>query len=139
MRAMSDGPAAGTRLARFLGAFFPALEAAGARYCVLRNYADLPQHTENDIDIWVSDQPEADLVLRRIARDLDLDTVMTSTLGVRNYWLVPSDDRLAGAIHVDLVAALRWRSTTLVPGDAIVGARRQYNGLWVPDHPIEGA
>jgi len=134
----SDALRPKTGLALFLENLFCEFEKGGISYCVLRNYETLPEYTRNDIDMWVSNQGLAELCLKRAAQNIDYEFIMVTALGVKNYWLAPREGRFADAIQIDMFSAIRWRNCTLVPSEVISTARRKYNGIHIPDFPIEG-
>ena len=39
----------------FLSRFFTRINEAGIKYCVLKNYDQLPLHVGNDVDMWVEE------------------------------------------------------------------------------------
>ncbi|MFZ1085829.1 MAG: hypothetical protein WAN35_12770 [Terracidiphilus sp.] len=109
---------------RFLAQLFSALDAAGVRYCVLRNYQDFPERNlGSDIDFLIdaANLPSAIRALRSIAG------VRITGYSERSWvahafveGLTPAPGRRA--LQVDFLYILNWKGQPYLPADLVLNA-----------------
>jgi len=127
-------------LGQLLCSYFRSLNSRGIRYCVLRNYENLPADTDNDVDILVS-RPNfhtaADLLCRIAEQD-----------GLRLHMLVAHDclkmvfHRLKAPLdqcHIDLYSDIRWQGIPITAPEEILDSREAYENFFIPGPAREQA
>jgi len=98
----------------FLSQFFHRLNKGKITYCVLRNYEQLPEKVENDVDIWVKDEHRERLysILKNLADTLHytLDyTPRLTLIGEGDYFLIKEYMNSIYIIHIDCWTYIHWK------------------------------
>ena len=116
----------------FLNAFFEGLNDLNIRYCVLRNYEQLPNSTAgSDIDMWVheSDIQNCIAVLTRASESAKMHLVTFFSdctaikVGIQNN---------IGGVQIDIFkGAIYYKQNVLVSGELIAANTKIYNGIQV--------
>lgn len=116
----------------FLKAFFEELNEANIRYCVLRNYEQLPNSTGgSDIDMWVheSDIQKCITVLTRASESAKMQLVTFFSdctaikVGIQNN---------IGGVQIDIFkGAIYYKQKILVSEKQVSTCTKTYNGIQV--------
>lgn len=126
--------------APFLAAFFRELEERHVRYCVPRNFEDLPEGIQGDVDVLIRPgqvrRAEAALenlvpghfVLRRVERNGHLLVWIGSATEFRN---AAREERTAEVLEMDFVTELQWKGIAYQNTIAVLSAARLEGGIWV--------
>ncbi|MCR4309328.1 MAG: hypothetical protein NUW14_04795 [Deltaproteobacteria bacterium] len=122
----------------FLNAFFCALNAAGVRYAVMRNYASLPHSADgSDLDILVTpgDQETLrDILFRSIERSNGVAIGCSSTLGffkVFAFGLNQTGIESWWGLRIDVNVGYSFRGADVIEMEHICEFQRVYNGVQV--------
>ncbi len=128
----------------FLSRFFTRLNEAGIKYCVLKNYDQLPLHVGNDVDIWVKEgfQGRCREILLGVGRNGGWDMVVYSPRlkykGEGDYFFVNED--LSEIVHIDLWSYLNRRGVRYL-NDAVFADHLclHENGFYIPSPGLEAS
>lgn len=125
----------------FFERFTENLEASSVDYCVCGNYSGLPDHTDNDIDVWVGDHDRAFAALNDAVEASSYQLYLSNrTANGSNNFFFTSVGGSARILHVDLLVECAWSSiVTLVPATVIAGNRTRYRGFWVAEDDVDAA
>ncbi|MCH2171020.1 hypothetical protein MK489_09575 [Myxococcota bacterium] len=116
------------------------LEDLGIGYCVVRNFAELPDRVRGDVDLLIEpdrlDEAEAALsslgsdtfVARRIERDGHLLIWVGSRTEVRK---AIEEEREAVWLELDLVTSLSWHGISYLDTTDVLSRSRRHRGFWV--------
>lgn len=97
----------------FLSRFFIRLNESGIKYCVLKNYDQLPLYTSNDVDMWIQDGFQAQFrdILLSVGQDDGWEMIVhiprLKYKGEGNYFFVNED--MSEIVHIDLWSYLNRR------------------------------
>ena len=134
--------------APFLASFFRELEARDVRYCVPRNFENLPETILGDVDVLVRPgqlrRAEAALectapghfVLRRVERNGHVLLWIGSATELRN---AAREERAAEVLEIDLVTQLQWKGIAYQDTISVLSAARTENGIWVASEADKAA
>jgi len=102
------------KLREVLLAYFKELKAQNIKYAVIGNYEDLPDYTENDVDVYVSNHALAKKILYTIAagNGIQLYLANNTAVGSNNYFYFYGGDAIE-IIKIDLMIETAWIS--LIP------------------------
>ena len=126
--------------APFLAAFFRELEARDVRYCVPRNFENLPETILGDVDVLVRPgqlrRAEAALenaapghfVLRRVERNGHVLMWIGSAAELRS---AAREERVAEVLEIDFVTQLQWKGIAYQDTISVLSAARCQGGIWV--------
>jgi len=126
--------------APFLAAFFRELAARHVRYCVPRNFEDLPEVIHGDVDVLVRPgqvrRAEAALenivpghfVLRRVERNGHVLVWIGSAAELRN---AAREERTAEVLEIDFVTELQWKGIAYQDTISVLSLARPERGMWV--------
>ena len=125
-------------LPRLLKELFARLNRSGIRYCVLRDYEDLPERIGNDIDLLVDPGGR-----KRFRECLVGAAQATGWRLVKSparfhfcsYWLASDQDY--SVVHLDVWSLLNWKGICFAPNDSILNRRKGFRGFYIPDSDIE--
>ena len=120
--------------------FFIALKENSINYCVIGNYRDLPEHTENDVDFWVDNVDKAERQLLHLAKGLGLQLYLQNKTasGSNNYFYYILDNSVE-VVKIDLMHETSYKSIlTIVSSDLIEKNRLKYKAFFVTNPLIEG-
>src|SRR5207245_876684 len=122
------------QLRGLITAIFETWQRNSIEFVVLRNYKDLPDSTDNDIDVLVrkSSQEIAELLMVEAATSHGFrrhNRVEFATLA--NYFYHPAS---GAQLHVDLFPDLKWNGFDFANSEAILNERNS-RGLFSIPHP----
>ena len=111
-------------LEKFLTEFFDKLKNINVKYCILRNYEELPyRNTGNDIDILIQNN-DKEVVIACIH---DIAGTSITSIVLRTYvtsmyisGVIWGDDR--HAIEIDFVTALSWKGISYLSVEKVLNA-----------------
>lgn len=131
-----------SKLTEFIQSFFLRLEQENVQYCILRNYADLPQNLQGgDIDILVS--PEQidvfDNILVQVSEEYDLIVIQKIRLLTQlKYKLLNRTISLdEPGLAMDVVFGLDWRGLEYLSVEELLTKRRRYKDFYILDQVHE--
>lgn len=127
-------------LSALLDFFFQSLEKNSIHYCVVGNYFNLPEYTNNDVDIWVDDIKSSEELLLKFAKKLGLRLYMQNKTanGSNNYFYHKSEVGIE-VVKIDLMLETAYKSIIpIVPGELIKHNRVKYKNFYVANEHIEG-
>ncbi len=129
------------RLKAVLVRYFSALGENDIEYCVIGNYADLPDYTSNDVDMWVDDIPKAEELLLESAKDVGLQLyIRNQTANGSNNYFYAYEQGAVEIVKIDLMRELAYRSIfPIVDSEQIRRNRSRYKDFFVANEVIEGA
>ncbi len=119
---------------------FEQLDCNKIEYCVIGNYAELPDYTSNDVDIWVDNYIAAETILYQSAKKLGLRLYLQNKTanGSNNYFYFNNCNKEIETIKIDLMIETSYKSLVpIVSGDLIKKNRDTYNGFFVANKVIE--
>lgn len=123
----------------YLAPFFKILNERGIRYCVLRNYAGLPQSTGgSDVDMWVhADDVKAAL---NVAYETEntYGYPLVSTYGDTTAIKLCFQREDDGVQFDIFCGAIYYRNHVFIEGETIMRHTRNYNGVCVLDDDFGG-
>ena len=129
----------------FLNNLFKKLHDYGIIYCVLRNYDDLPENIENDIDIWVKNgqQKEFRKILLNVASELKWETISflprLSFRGEGDYFFLKRSPKIF-VVHIDCWSIIYRRGISYVDENILANNLKWHNnGFFIPSPGIEAA
>lgn len=121
----------------YLAPFFKILNERGIRYCVLRNYADLPQSTGgSDVDMWVhADDVEASLSIA-YETEKACGYPLVSTYGDATAIKLCFQREDDGVQFDIFCGAIYYRNHVFIDGETIMCHTREHNGVCVLDDEL---
>jgi len=122
--------------------FFKELQNGKYNYCVCGNYQKLPDHTDNDVDIWTDNTEGALGILEEVARANGFRKYLTnhSANGTNVFFYKRQEDDSFDIYHLDLMNECSWYPfIPLVSDETIVRHIKSYNGIMVADDLIDAA
>jgi thymidylate kinase len=101
------------------------------KYCILRNYEDLPEFN-NDIDILIEKGHSQRILLELISELKKVNVIFLykaefSCLAVYFYDLIANQ-----FIHIDLFEQLKWKVFEYLPGKLVLESRVRYKNFYIP-------
>lgn len=132
----TTNPDADRSLSGFVTVVFTAWNSAGVRFVVLRNYDQLPEHVDNDIDILVSPEQRqlAELTLVAVAREAGY--AVHNRAAFTPVSLFFHQGETLQQVQVDLFTSLGFRIFDVLPVNAAVDRRVAQNLFACPD-PVD--
>ncbi len=128
----------------FLSRFFTKLNEAGIKYCVLKNYEQLPLHVGNDVDMWVKEgfQGKFREILLSVGRDGGWNMIAHSPRlkykGEGDYFFVNQD--LSEIIHIDLWSYINRRGVKYLNSAVLEDHLCLHeNGFYIPSPGLEAS
>ena len=114
-----------------LTTLFSRLNEEKIKYCILRNYEELPEWVGNDVDIWVEkkDWEKFHYVVKEVANILNYTLNYTPRLTIKgegDYFLSKFIDGRLNTIHIDSWAYLHWRGLCFVD-ESVIGKHLKWN------------
>jgi len=130
-----------TTLSRLLVPLFVCLNTCGQLYCVCGNYAKLPLHTDNDVDIWAKNTSFVTQLIESICANLNYKMFLKNSNSTgSNLFFYSLEDKQYAFIHIDVLQECRWKSfLPLVKAITIEGQRKQYENFWVANETVDAA
>lgn len=130
----------GNVLKKLLVNLFNVFDRENLEYCVCGNYANLPDFTLHDVDIWVESLSAGENILNSVAEKLCLQKYLSYETGSSSnnlfYYKHLSCD--IEIVKIDLMTFCAWRSIfPLVSRDILLQNRRVYKGFYVPLRYVE--
>ncbi|MFQ6674437.1 MAG: hypothetical protein ACE5GH_06610, partial [Fidelibacterota bacterium] len=127
--------------AAFLIRLFAELDAQNICYCVLRNFENLPETMDGDVDILVrsGDLQKAEVILMALMEGLLLIRRVERNGHLQFY--VASEDEIDCAVReshavevvmLDFVAELGWKGIAYLDAEAVLSARQRHGNFYVP-------
>lgn len=101
-------------VSEFLEGLFQKLELNHIIYCVLKNYAQLPEQPGRDIDLWIQERDfkKCRKIMFKVAQDLGWDFLAASLrmrfLNAGEYYFIKRDDPNQLCV-LDISAFLHWK------------------------------
>jgi len=128
-------------LSKLLKSLISEFEKINLCYCVIGNYDNLPEYTENDVDFWVNDVRKAEKILLKSANIVGLSLYMQNkTANGSNNYFYNSSSKEVEIVKIDLMSETAFKSIiTIVPEKLIQENRIQYKYFYVANNKIEGA
>jgi len=129
----TDTPTSET-LKRFLIELFDRLGKDEIAYCILRNYANIPDFIGNDIDMLVHprEKHRFQSIILQIAEETDWKVVKISRrYGYRSYWFRSMLD--SSYIHFDVWTLIHWKGLRWMDENILLAKRRVYKSFYIPD------
>jgi len=123
----------------FISNVFMRLKKAGALYCVLRNYDDLPERAGNDIDIMVSREHVKAFEDHLMAASADSGWCLLKKpvlFGYGSYWFRSVNGNI---IHFDVWSLFTWKGLRWASEKSVLTGRRQHGEIYVPSLANEAA
>jgi thymidylate kinase len=120
--------------------YFLELEKNKIQYCVIGNYEELPEYTENDVDFWVDDIQSSEKILFLLAKEVGLKLYMVNktAIGSNNYFYCVINDVLT-IVKIDLMTETAYKSIfTIVTSKQIRDSRDKFKNFYVANFEIEG-
>lgn len=129
-------------LERFLRRLFDTLQARPVKWCVLRNYQDLPRDVGNDLDLAAAPEDLSAFIaaLRDVAQReqwLLVRTVHRSHY--HGFYLCRDLGSELVDLHVDVWTMIGWRGVETTRIEALLAARAEFKGIPVASHGYEAA
>ena len=128
----------------FLSRFFVKLNDAGIKYCVLKNYDQLPLHVGNDVDMWVGQGAQERFceILSSVAKDLEWNRIAYSPRlkykGEGDHFFVNED--LSEIIHIDLWSYINRRGVRYLNESVLADHLCLHeNGFYIPSPGLEAS
>jgi thymidylate kinase len=127
--------------ARFLQEFFLELDRSFVLYCVLRNYAGLPEQVGHDVDFLVHQE---DLPLfQRILHEICLSSGWHLVRSVNRFnfhsWRLVYLEKPLRVLHIDAWTQIAWKGIVYADEEVILNTRRRYKDFWVASAGSEAA
>jgi len=122
-------------LVAFVVRFFGALDEAGCRWLVLRNYEGLPDRVGHDIDLFVSppDAKRAIAALERVAAMHGLRIVLaTARFGFVSVRLWDPEWSDTPFLQIDLYGPVHDKGLEWMPAESILAERIRTKMFWIP-------
>jgi thymidylate kinase len=128
-----------TAMASFLTRLFDKWNAADIRYLILRNYKELPEHTDNDIDILVEpdNEKKAVKILRGLAGEQNWRIHNIGEYSCKAFYLHHQES--LEQLHLDLMFGYKWYSFEFVDHKQLLNARQSLKFFYIPDPSHEAA
>lgn len=110
------------------------------QYCILRNYEDIYERIDNDVDILVDPQRynEALDIMQNTAKEekwrLHLIIPKDHLIGIHFNKIVNDELNL---IHIDLFKDIAWKGLSLINTKTILASRQKFKGIYIPNRTIE--
>ncbi len=128
----------------FLSGFFTELNESGIKYCVLKNYEQLPLQVGNDVDIWIEQgsQDQCREILLNIGTNGGWEMITYSPRlkykGEGDYFFI-NEDR-SEIVHIDLWSYLNRRGVRYL-NDAVFANNLclHENGFYIPSPGLEAS
>jgi len=117
----------------FLESFFRIMQERAVPYCVLRNYDEIYDNLDSDVDLAM--EPEHLEAARSSLEAAMVETGHHFVLRTRYvnfshvYWHPDG-----GFLRIDLETEIRWRQLPVLTAKSVVGLRRKYGAFYIP-HP----
>ena len=123
----------------FLSALFDAWNAADIRYLILRNYYELPEYTENDVDVLLdpSQRSQARAIMRCTAEGYGWEIHNIGEFSCHAFYLYHLET--LEQIHIDLMCGVKWHSFFFASHADMLRARRPLKNFYTPDPVHEAA
>lgn len=124
----------------FIQSFFLRLEQENVQYCILRNYAGLPNNLQgSDIDILVPPEKmkEFDTILIEMSTTFNLIIIQRiKSLGEWRYWLLDSALCLENpGLAIDVMFSIDWRGLKYLSAEELLVRRCRFGDYYIL-HPI---
>ncbi|MDW8308245.1 MAG: hypothetical protein RMK20_02605 [Verrucomicrobiales bacterium] len=115
----------------FLLRLFARLDARRVPWCILRNYTELLDNPDTDLDVLVAPEArgEFETLLERTAQESGFDLVQSVE---RACFSRIYRHPVAGFFRVDYYTDLRWRLFPILPAAAVLASRRRADGAGSP-------
>ena len=133
-----------SELAEFVSSLFAEFNKQKIRYCVLRNYDDLPGAVGNDIDMWVRTTQALDFrgILFSVAKELNWELIRylpwVNYKGGR-YFFIKQNERHV-VVHIDVFNYLSWKGLSYIDESVIAGRLLLHpNGFFIPSPGVEAS
>ncbi len=125
--------------AEFLMAVFGRWNANDVRYCVLRNYENLPHDVGNDLDLLVAPSDIKKLRADVVAAAAENGWRLIKDIKRSSYhslWMVSVD--LKEVLHIDAWTSCNWKGIAFADTTAVLKRRRRVDSFYVPA-PVDEA
>lgn len=115
----------------FLARLFKSLDEQGVRYCVVRNYQQIYEEGDSDVDLaaQAEDLPRFEQCLAVAARATGFRRVLTGRYICFSYALRHRDGQF---LRVDVQTEVRWRICPVLTAGELLGERRKCGEFFVP-------
>lgn len=129
-------------LATVLRAILNSLEAAGADYCVLRNYEELPDYTSHDVDVLVA-RPHLRRALAALRHTCDQCgwnlLAETSQTGNHSLYLYHDSSARVQVLTIDVITELTWGWMATCDASRALASKTEYRGIPVAAPGVDAA
>lgn len=129
----------------FLRALILRLNEEKIKYCILRNYDELPDRVGNDVDIWVekTDWGRFHNIVEELSNTLNYTLKYFTRLSVKgegDYFLSKFIDGKLNVIHIDSWVYLHWKGLCFVD-ENVIGKYLKWNerGFFIPSSGVEAS
>jgi len=128
-----------TALNKLFTSLISAFDDNGVDYCVIGNYENLPDSTDNDVDFWVDNILDAEALLLDIALNNGIKLYMQNktAIGSNNYFYKVENNKIE-LIKIDLMTETSYKSCfEIVSSNTIKNNRSRYNGFYIANSQVE--
>lgn len=126
-------------LSIYLDELFRVYDDKNIKYCVLRNYEQLPYYTSNDIDILI-EQEKRDIAIQYI-----------KDIAIRQGWSLYNEIEYSctalyftrlnesgiDVIHIDVCTNIDWKNYSIIKGELILKSVQRYKNFFIPSVECE--
>jgi len=126
-------------MAVFLTHLFDGWNAAGVKYLILRNYEELPKHTDNDVDILVSPPQlkRATVVLQQAAENKGWRIHNVGEFACFTIHLF--HEASLEQVHIDLMCGIKWHALPFIDDQNLLNNRCSFKNFYIPTPAHEAA
>ncbi|MDY3959070.1 hypothetical protein [Romboutsia timonensis] len=123
-----------TELGRLLTNLFNKLESENINYCILRNYKDLPNYTNNDIDMMINNKYIDNVIdiLIEISNKLNWKVYNIVEHGCIAIYLYKYDEENIVFAHIDLFGSFNWKYCDIISDIDILNNIERYKNFFIP-------
>ena len=127
------------KMADFLTHLFDVWNTNGIRYLILRNYEELPEFTDNDIDILLApdQRASAEVLLVQAASEKGWHLHNVGEFACRALWLF--NQKTLEQVHIDLMCGIRWHTFQFADYGRMLERRVPFKNFYIPTPEDESA
>ncbi len=129
-------------LSQLLSRLFSELNDAGVRYCVLRNFEDLPESVGHDLDLFVCalDLGLFRTLLMRCSLHVGWEVIRTNTReGFHSWYLTRLPGTQMQVLQVDVWTRIHWKSLEYIDSRHLVATRQDFSSFKTANPGCEAA
>lgn len=120
-----------TYLSEFLKPLFMEWERYDVKYCILRNYEELPYYTENDIDILVNNVEDATKIILKVTNSCGWSISNIVERTCKAIYIYKWYENKLFTLHIDLFQHITWKNYMVIDGQYILANRVKYNNFYI--------